>query len=109
MDAVQNQHMYALISQLVESSLCSEALGVLEALLHNYASVNHDPAHYESNLGGADESAFMARGGPPCVTAKELALRNTRLILGRVLDNCVLGRRRDYKRLVPFVNTIGKT
>ncbi|XP_076893206.1 uncharacterized protein LOC143545157 [Bidens hawaiensis] len=113
LDAVQNQHMYALISQLVESSLSTEALGVLEALLHNYepmaASINHDPAHYESSLGGVDESAFMGRGGPPSVTAKELALRNTRLILGRVLDNCVLGRRRDYKRLVPFVNTIGNT
>ncbi|KAI3794046.1 hypothetical protein L1987_36671 [Smallanthus sonchifolius] len=114
MDAVQNQHMYALISQLVESSLCSEALGVLEALLHNYepmtASINHDQAHYESSLGGVDESAFMVHAGPStesCVSAKELALRNTRIILGRVLDNCVLGRRRDYKRLVPFMNTIG--
>ncbi|KAI7744187.1 hypothetical protein M8C21_020805 [Ambrosia artemisiifolia] len=113
MDVVQNQHMYALISQLVESSLCTEALGVLEALLHNYesmtASAKHDPALYESNLGGVDKSAFINHGGPSCVTAKELALRNTRLILGRVLDNCVLGRRRDHKRLVPFVNTIGNT
>ncbi|KAK1410220.1 hypothetical protein QVD17_36755 [Tagetes erecta] len=115
MDAVQNQHMYALISQLVESSLCSEALGVLEALLHNYEhgtpSFNHDQAQYD-NYGGVDELAFMARAGPlteSCVSAKELALQNTRLTLGRVLDNCVLGRRKDYKRLVPFMNTIGNT
>ncbi|KAD7479458.1 hypothetical protein E3N88_02594 [Mikania micrantha] len=96
MDAVQNQHMYALISQLVESSLSSEALGVLEALLHNYepmtASINHDPAHHENNLSGVDESAFMAHCGPsnePCVSDKEIALQNTRLILGRN-DHCRL-------------------
>ncbi|KAI3721956.1 hypothetical protein L2E82_32976 [Cichorium intybus] len=115
-DAVQGPQMYSLISQLLESSLCSEALSVLEALLYNYGSVymlhSHDPAYLESSLGGLDESSFMAHGaqaGPneSGVSAKELALQNTRLILGRVLDNCVLGRKRDYKRLVPFVNTIG--
>ncbi|KAK6913421.1 Cell morphogenesis central region [Dillenia turbinata] len=38
------------------------------------------------------------------MSAREVALRNTRLILGRVLDSLVLGRR-DYRRLVLFVNT----
>ncbi|CAH1437555.1 unnamed protein product [Lactuca virosa] len=53
MDAVQSSQIYALVSQLLESGLCcSEALSVLEALLHNYGSI-HDPvAYYESNLGG---------------------------------------------------------
>ncbi|GKA17859.1 furry homolog-like protein [Tanacetum coccineum] len=115
-DAVQSRHMYALISQIIGSGLCSEALSVLEALLHNYGfmcvTLNHDPAYYESSLAGIDESSFIAHGGPineSMTSAKELALQNTRLILGQVLDNCVLGRRRDYKRLVPFVNTIGNT
>ncbi|XP_052624495.1 uncharacterized protein LOC111876656 isoform X2 [Lactuca sativa] len=118
MDAVQSSQIYALVSQLLESGLCcSEALSVLEALLHNYGSINDPVAYYESSLGGVgvgmDESSFMAHsgGGGGGGTneesgGKELGLRNTRLILGRVLDNCVLGRKRDYKRLVPFVNTI---
>ncbi|KVI08969.1 Armadillo-type fold [Cynara cardunculus var. scolymus] len=126
--AVQSPHMYALISQLVESTLCSEALSVLEALLHNDDSM-HVSQNYESRLGGTDESLLMARSGPSQqamglgfvpgststvkatltesgISPKELALQNTRLILGRVLDNCALGQRRDYKRLVPFVTTI---
>ncbi|XP_071708369.1 uncharacterized protein [Rutidosis leptorrhynchoides] len=110
MDAVQSQHMYALISQLVDSSLCTEALSVLEALLNNYGSMPYDSDYYESSVCGIDESAFMTRGVPSTessISAKDLALQNTRLILSRVLDNCALGRRRDYKRLVPFVNTIG--
>nr|XP_043633528.1 protein furry homolog-like [Erigeron canadensis] len=116
-DAVQSRHMCALISQLVESSLCAEALSVLEALLNNYGSMvvspKYKPANKESSLDGIDESSsFMAYGGPSTESgtlAKEVALQNTRLILGRVLDNCVVGRRRDYKRLVPFVNTIGNS
>ncbi|KAK6928032.1 Cell morphogenesis central region [Dillenia turbinata] len=40
------------------------------------------------------------------MSPREVALQNTRLILGRVLDSCVLGRRRDYRRLVPFVATM---
>ncbi|KAL4577336.1 hypothetical protein LXL04_013444 [Taraxacum kok-saghyz] len=90
---VESSEMYALVSQLLESGLGSEALSVLEALLVNY----------ESSL---DESMTMAQIPESGVSVKELALQNTRLILGRVLDNCVLGRKRDYKRLVPFVNTI---
>lgn len=75
-------------------------------------TLNHDPAYHESSLAGIDESSFIAHGGPineSMTSAKELALQNTCLILGRVLDNCILGGRRDYKRLVPFVNTIGNT
>lgn len=35
----------------------------------------------------------------------DVALQNTRLILGRVLDNCALGRG-DYRRLVRFVTLV---
>lgn len=140
MDAAQSPHMYAIVSQLVESTLCWEALSVLEALLQSCSSLtgthNHDPGSYENGIGGSDEkvlfpqSSFKARSGPlqqamglgfgpgsmfaaqaslseSGVSPRELALQNTRLILGRVLDNCALGRRRDYKRLVPFVTTTG--
>jgi hypothetical protein len=34
---------------------------------------------------------------------RETALQNTQLALGRVLDTYGSGRKRDYKRLVPFV------
>lgn len=139
MDAAQSPHMYAIVSQLVESTLCWEALSVLEALLQSCSSLTgsqHEPGSIENGLGGADEkmlapqTSFKARSGPlqyamgsgfgagSSVTAqgsaaesgmspRELALQNTRLILGRVLDNCALGRRRDYRRLVPFVTCIG--
>ncbi|KAL9810450.1 hypothetical protein AtNW77_Chr5g0099481 [Arabidopsis thaliana] len=46
-------------------------------------------------------AAAAESGIPP----RDVALQNTRLMLGRVLDNCALGRR-DYRRLVPFVTTI---
>nr|MCH1933117.1 hypothetical protein [Shewanella shenzhenensis] len=36
-----------------------------------------------------------------------LGLQLTRLLLGRVLDTCALGRKRDHKRLVPLVANIG--
>ncbi|KVH92614.1 Armadillo-like helical [Cynara cardunculus var. scolymus] len=140
MDAAQSPHMYAIVSQLVESTLCWEALSVLEALLQSCSSLsgthNHDPSSYENGLGGTEDkvlfpqSSFKARSGPlqqamglgfgpgsmlaaqvslseSGVSPRELALQNTRLILGRVLENCALGRRRDYRRLVPFVTTIG--
>ncbi|KAK6128827.1 hypothetical protein DH2020_037463 [Rehmannia glutinosa] len=139
-DATQSPHMYAIVSQLVESTLCWEALSVLEALLQSCSSLPgshpHDPGFLENGFGGMDEkilapqTSFKARSGPlqfagglgygpgltPSVQAnaiesgispKELALQNTRLMLGRVLDCCALGRRRDYRRLVPFVTTIG--
>ncbi|KAM0039800.1 putative Cell morphogenesis protein [Helianthus debilis subsp. tardiflorus] len=141
-DAAQSPHMYAIVSQLVESTLCWEALSVLEALLQSCSSLtgthNHDPASYENGLSGTEDkvlfpqSSFKARSGPlqqamglgfgpgsmlatPAslsesgVSPRELALQNTRLILERVLDNCALGKRRDHKRLVPFVTTTGNS
>ncbi|XP_052197088.1 uncharacterized protein LOC127804284 isoform X2 [Diospyros lotus] len=137
MDAAQSPHMYAIVSQLVESTLCWEALSVLEALLQSCSSLpgSHplDPGSFENGLVGTDEkllapqTSFKARSGPlqfaigsgfgahntqggateSGISARELALQNTRLILGRILDSCGLGRRRDYRRLVPFVTTIG--
>uniref|UniRef100_A0A2P2JFV4 Uncharacterized protein MANES_01G104900 n=2 Tax=Rhizophora mucronata TaxID=61149 RepID=A0A2P2JFV4_RHIMU len=136
MDASQSPHMYAIVSQLVESTLCWEALSVLEALLQSCSSLtgshSHDPGSHEN---GADEkvlapqASFKARSGPlqyawvlglgagsisaaqggtdSGILPREVALQNTRVILGRVLDNCALGRRRDYRRLVPFVTSIG--
>ncbi|CAL5372703.1 unnamed protein product [Camellia sinensis] len=124
---------------LVESTLCWEALSVLEALLQSCGSTTgshqHDPGFFENGLDGTDEkllvpqTSLKARSGPlqfvmgsgfgpgsatvhggateSGMSARELALQNTRLILGRVLDSCALGRRRDYRRLVPFVTTIG--
>ncbi|KAL4581927.1 hypothetical protein LXL04_006461 [Taraxacum kok-saghyz] len=140
MDAAQSPHMYAIVSQLVESTLCWEALSVLEALLQSCSSLTsgahgHETTttNYENGIGDEKvlfpQSSFKARSGPlqqamglglgfgavgagvmaaeSGIPARELALQNTRLILGRVLDNCALGRRRDYKRLVPFVTTTG--
>ncbi|KAM4132038.1 hypothetical protein ACJW30_01G220000 [Castanea mollissima] len=139
MDAAQSPHMYAIVSQLVESTLCWEALSVLEALLQSCSSLTgshpHEPGSFENGLGGPDEkllapqTSFKARSGPlqfsmgsgfgtvptPAqggstesgTSPREVALQNTRLILWRVLDSCALGKRRDYKRLVPFVNNIG--
>ena len=46
----------------------------------------------------------MTEGG---LSARDVALQNTRLMLGRVLGTYALGRKRDYKRLVPFVANIG--
>lgn len=138
-DSDQSPHMYAIVSQLVESTLCWEALSVLEALLQSCSSLPghpHDPGSFENGFGGTDEkmlapqTSFKARSGPlqfaaalgygagltpsgqasaieSGISPKELALQNTRLMLGRVLDSCALGRRRDYRRLVPFVTTIG--
>ncbi|CAN1839162.1 Cell morphogenesis protein PAG1 [Linum perenne] len=146
MDASQSPHMYAIVSQLVESTLCWEALSVLEALLQSCSSLPggshpHDSGSSSSSLhengsddkvSGTPQTSFKGRSGPlqygmgsglfavgtsafgsqggggteTGVPAREVALQNTRLILGRVLDNCALGRRRDYKRLVPFVNNI---
>ncbi|CAK9155954.1 unnamed protein product [Ilex paraguariensis] len=139
MDAAQSPHMYAIVSQLVESTLCWEALSVLEALLQSCSSVPgshpHDSGAFENGHVTdekllAPQTSFKARSGPlqyalglglgagstPApqgsatesgMSPRELALQNTRLILGRVLDSCALGRRRDYRRLVPFVTNIG--
>ncbi|KAG2333852.1 hypothetical protein Bca52824_005032 [Brassica carinata] len=131
MDASQSPHMYTIVSQLVESTLSWEALSVLEALLQSCSRYKADFAYYEN---GADErtlvpqTSFKARSGPLQYTVmaattssqafplsaaaaelevppRDVALQNTRLVLGRVLDNCALGKR-DYRRLVPFVTTI---
>ncbi|XP_024928796.3 cell polarity protein mor2 isoform X3 [Ziziphus jujuba] len=139
MDAAQSPHMYAIVSQLVESTLCWEALSVLEALLQSCSSLTsshpHEPGSFENGIGGGEEkilvpqTSFKARSGPlqygmgsgfgtgsttapvgsteSGLSPREVALQNTRLILGRVLDSCALGKRRDYRRLVPFVTCIG--
>ncbi|RWW58044.1 hypothetical protein BHE74_00035123, partial [Ensete ventricosum] len=145
MDVAQSPHVYAVVSQLVESTLCWEALGVLESLLQSCSSVagghTDDPGSNEYDAGDrvfllhsmlAPQSSFKARSaalqylggsafgaGLPVqsptgllptdggLSAREVALENTRLLLGRVLDNCALGKKRDFKRLVPFVASIG--
>lgn len=142
MDAAQSPHMYAIVSQLVESTLCWEALSVLEALLQSCSTLTgpypHEPGLFENGLAGgpeekmlAPQTSFKARSRPlqypvgsgfgtgstPATTVvtetgmstKEVALQNTRLMLGRVLDSCALGRRRDYRRLVPFVTNMGNS
>ncbi|OVA09498.1 Cell morphogenesis protein C-terminal [Macleaya cordata] len=145
MDAAQSPHVYAIVSQLVESTLCWEALSVLEALLQSCSTLTgaahpHDPASIENGFSGIEEkmlvpqSSFKARSGQlqygmgsgfmtsqgmggtqsgggggateSGLSQRDLALQNTRLILGRVLDTCALGRRRDYRRLVPFVTSM---
>lgn len=141
MDAAQSPHMYAIVSQLVESTLCWEALSVLEALLQSCSSLtgshSHDAAmSFENVISGpedakslASQTSFKVRSGPlqygtgsafgaaslptqggtseSGPSPREVALQNTRMILGRVLNNCALGRRKDYKKLVPFVSNIG--
>ncbi|XP_073115620.1 uncharacterized protein [Elaeis guineensis] len=142
-DAAQCPHVYAIVSQLVESTLCWEALSVLEALLQSCSNVSSghvdEQGSTENGLGAgekvlqgilAPQSSFKARSGQlqygagsglgagsgmqggggatdGGLSPREVALRNTRLFLGRVLDTCALGRKRDYKRLVPFVASIG--
>ncbi|XP_019427586.1 PREDICTED: uncharacterized protein LOC109335831 isoform X2 [Lupinus angustifolius] len=137
MDASQSPHIYAIVSQLVESTLCWEALSVLEALLQSCSSLTgshpHEVASFENGFGGtedkllAPQASFKARSGPlqygmgsglissrgqgmsteSVVSQREIALQNTRLILGRVLDRSALGKRKDQKKLVPFVANIG--
>ncbi|CAH9084345.1 unnamed protein product [Cuscuta europaea] len=135
MDAAQSPHMYAVVSQLVESTLCWEALSVLEALLQSCSSMpagshlNESTGSFDSDDSkiSAAQTSFKARSGPlqfPMVgsaqqmgqgnnasesglTPRDIALKNTRLMLGKVLDSCPLGRRRDYRRLVPFVTSTG--
>ncbi|CAN0864990.1 Protein furry homolog-like [Linum grandiflorum] len=129
MDASQSPHMYAVVSQLVESPLSWEALSVLEALLQSCSNAPGGSNLHETAENGFDDrllglqASFKIRSGPlqystgsgmlggggfeTGIPPREVALQNTRRILGRVLDNCALGRRKDYKRLVPFVNNIG--
>ncbi|BAU01429.1 hypothetical protein VIGAN_11066000 [Vigna angularis var. angularis] len=139
MDATQSPHIYAIVSQLVESTLCWEALSVLEALLQSCSSLTSTHAYeqgsFENGIGGPEEkllapqTSFKARSGPlqyglgsglssafthgqfgsteSGMTPREVALQNTRLILGRVLDRSALGKRKDQKKLVPFVPNVG--
>ncbi|KAK7364985.1 hypothetical protein VNO80_13735 [Phaseolus coccineus] len=139
MDATQSPHIYAIVSQLVESTLCWEALSVLEALLQSCSSLTgshpYEQGSFENGFGGTEEkllapqTSFKARSGPlqygfgsglssaftpgqlgsteSGMTTREVALQNTRLILGRVLDRSALGKRKDQKKLVPFVPNIG--
>ncbi|XP_062220848.1 uncharacterized protein LOC133920168 isoform X2 [Phragmites australis] len=141
-DPSQIPQVYNVVSQLVESTLCSEALNVLEALLRSCSGVTggqSDEVGFGENGHGMGEkvlqsmllpqSSFKARSGPlqyatgsgfgslmaqgggsaadSGLVARDVALQNTRLLLGRVLDTCALGRKRDHKRLVPFVANIG--
>lgn len=138
MDAAQSPQVYAIVSQLVESTLCWEALSVLESLLQSYSSLPGYPVDMGSSENGhfpneektatafAAQSSFKARNGPLQysggsggvlpnaavaqsnieLSSREAALQNTRLALGRVLDTYGPGRKRDYKRLVPFVANI---
>ncbi|CAM6088431.1 unnamed protein product [Calypogeia fissa] len=152
MDAAKSPQIYAAVSQFVESSLCFEALNVLEAVLQSCStqgsfqvedapSVQENgnfiapgsPASRRSQLEDrfsslVSHSSFKAKSGPlqpswigsdgtnaaaPIVAgtvaatdvlpSRETALQNTKLALGRVLDTYGPGRKRDYKRLVPFV------
>ncbi|XP_015689288.1 uncharacterized protein LOC102706919 [Oryza brachyantha] len=143
-DPSQIPQVYNVVSQLVESTHCQEALNVLEALLRSCSGVTGGQA---DDIGGFGEnghgmgekihqsmllpqSSFKARSGPlqyaagsgfgtlvgqgggsaadtGGVATRDVALQNTRLLLGRVLDTCALGRKRDHKRLVPFVANIG--
>ncbi|XP_078448512.1 ARM repeat superfamily protein isoform X2 [Wolffia australiana] len=137
-DAVQSPHVYAIVSRLVESTLCWEALSVLEALLRGCGSTaggggGVDEQQQQDYMGGAEKMApavmlatqtsFKARSGPlqfmfaggtaaaAAVAAdsgaSQRALQITRTLLARVLETCALGRRKDYKRLVPFVTLTG--
>lgn len=141
-DPSQIPQVYNVVSQLVESALCSEALSVLEALLRSCSGVTGgqgEEAGFSENGHVVGEkalqstllpqSSFKARSGPlqyasgpgfgslpgqgggsaadSGLAARDVALQNTRLLLGRVLDTCALGRKRDHKRLVPFVANIG--
>lgn len=147
-DPSQIPQVYNVVSQLVESTLCSEALNVLEALLRSCSGVaggQGEEAGFGENGHGTGEkvlqsmllpqSSFKARSGPlqyaagsgfgslmgqgggggggsssaadSGLVARDVALQNTRLLLGRVLDTCALGRKRDHKRLVPFVANVG--
>ncbi|RDX71843.1 Protein furry-like-like protein, partial [Mucuna pruriens] len=139
MDATQSPHIYAIVSQLVESTLCWEALSVLEALLQSCSSLtgshSYEPGSFENGIGGSEEkilapqTSFKARSGPlqyslgsglsslstpgqvgsteSGMSPREVALQNTRLTFGRVLDRSALGKRKDQKKLVPFVANIG--
>eukprot|EP01018_Ginkgo_biloba_P009953 Gb_24208 [translate_table: standard] len=141
MDAAQSPQVYAVVSQLVESNLCWEALSVLESLLQSCSSLSGHPIDLGNSENGhvateektatalVPQSSFKARSGPLQYTAgsggvapsavivqsnievlssRESALQNTRLALGRVLDTYGPGRKRDYKRLVPFVTNPGQ-
>ncbi|XP_020113081.1 cell morphogenesis protein PAG1 isoform X2 [Ananas comosus] len=139
-DPAQIPQVYYIVQQLVETTLCSEALNVLEALLRSCSSVaggyndesgvnetGYDAGEKVSQSMLVPQTSFKARSGPlhnlagsgyaagapgggisseGGLASREVALQNTRLLLGRVLDTCALGRKRDHKRLVPFVANI---
>nr|ATG70920.1 ARM repeat superfamily protein [Callitropsis funebris] len=140
MDAAQSPQVYAVVSQLVESTLCWEALNVLESLLQSCSSLSNHQVDIGSSENGhitceeksipplTAQNSFKAQSGPLQYSAgsgglatgaavvqtnvelssRETALQNTSLALGRVLDTYGPGRKRDYKRLVPFVANLGQ-
>ena len=111
---------------------------MLEALLQSCSSLTgshpHDLGSFENGISGLEEkllapqTSFKARSGPLQYgmgsghvsvssqrqsglneSQREVTLHNTRLFLGRVLDRSALGKRKDQKKLVPFVPNVGNT
>jgi hypothetical protein len=87
---------------------------VLERMLLPQSSfkARSGPLQYAAAGSGFGPMMMATQGGVSSpvdsgVVARDMALQNTRLLLGRVLDTCALGRKRDHKRLVPFVANIG--
>jgi hypothetical protein len=87
---------------------------VLERMLLPQSSfkARSGPLQYAAAGSGFGPMMMATQGGGSTpvdsgVVARDVALQNTRLLLGRVLDTCALGRKRDHKRLVPFVANIG--
>ena len=70
-DSAQSPHMFAIVSQLVKSSLCWEALSVLEVLLQSCSSLigslPHESGSFENGTDEkilAPQTSFKARSGP---------------------------------------------
>ncbi|KAG6553135.1 hypothetical protein Mapa_005194 [Marchantia paleacea] len=76
---------------------------------HSSFKAKSGPLHYswQGSGGAVPATPTIAVAGPSAPTdvlpSRETALQNTKLALGRVLDTYGPGRKRDYKRLVPFV------
>lgn len=64
------------------------------------------PLQYSVGSGGAIPMQAVATnpGSMDALPSRETALQNTKLALERVLETYGPGKRRDYKRLVPFVS-----
>ncbi|KAK4486183.1 hypothetical protein RD792_008852 [Penstemon davidsonii] len=90
-------------------------LGVFELGKWVHAYVDKNQITVEGYIGnallimlgyGPGQSPFgQANATESGISPKELALQNTRLMLGRIRDSCALGRRRDYRRVDKNYNT----